>query len=133
MTTLRNPNGNCVAALQPAPGDLFTVTLLGGKIVFVRSADEYEQVLRFAESVAGQVAPPGGRPYTLKVIGMTLDEVLAFAGISRDDFAAGLKVGDAELRDLARRTCREVLLRSNDGAVRAEAMDLLTEMGALTQ
>ena len=128
MTTLRSPNGNCVAALQPAPGDLFTVTLLGAKVVFLKPADEYEQALRLAQTFADQV-PPVGRPFTVKVLGMSLDEVLAFMGISRDDFAAGLATDDAELRQLAEGTCKDVLRRSNDAAVRADAMDLLTDMG----
>lgn len=128
MTTLRSQNGNCVAALQPAPGDLFVVTTLSAKVVFVKPADEYEQALRLAQSLAEQVSPKG-RPFTVKVLGMSLDELLAFEGISRDEFAAGLKTNDAELRQLAESTCKDVLRRSNDAAVRADAMDLLTDMG----
>ena len=131
MTTLRSPNGNCVAALQPAPGDLFTVTLLKAKIVFVRSADEYEQSLRLAEAFAAQVAPPDGRPFTVKVLGMSLDEVLALQVISRESFAAGITTPDGELREMAERTCKDVLRRSDDAAVRADAMDLLTDLGVL--
>lgn len=131
MTTLRSRNGNCVAALQPAPGDLFTVTLLGGSVVFLRPADEYEDALRLAEAFAGSVAPPGGRPFTVKVLGMSLDELLAFQGISRAEFAAGIKTPDAELRQIAERFCVDVLRRSDDPAVRGAAMDILTDLGVL--
>lgn len=128
MTTLHSRNGNCFAALQPAPDDLFVVTTLSAKVVFVKPADEYEQALRLAQTLAEQV-PPVGRPFTVKVLGMSLDELLACMGISRADFAAGLRTDDAELRQLAESTCKEVLRRSDDATVRADAMDLLTDMG----
>lgn len=131
MTTLRSRNGNCVAALQPAPGDLFVVTLLGGKVVFVQPADEYEQALRLAGAFAEQATNPDGRPFTVKVHGMSLAELLAFKGISRDDFGAGLAEHDAELRAMAERTCKDVLRASNDAAVRSDAFDLLVSMGAI--
>ena len=131
MTTLRMTNGNCVAALQPAPGDLFVVITLCAKIVFVKPADEYEQALCLAQTFAGEV-PPVGRPFTVKVMGMSLDELLAFMGISREEFASSVTITDAELRELTKRTCKDVLRRSNDPAVRADAMDLLVATGALT-
>lgn len=131
MTTLHSRNGNCVAALQPALGDLFVVTLLGGKVVSVRPTDEYEQALGLAQAFADEAAGPDGRPYTVKVHGMSLAELLAFKGISRDDFAAGLAQQGAELRTIAERTCKEVLLSSNDAAVRRDAFDLLSSMGVM--
>lgn len=130
MTTIHSRNGNCVAALQPAPGDLFAVTLLGGRVVFVRPVDEYEQSLKLAEAFADQLAQPG-KPFTVKVHGMSLAELLAFKGISREDFAAGLVGDDAELRSLAESTCKSVLRDSNDAAVRHDAFDLLVSMGAM--
>lgn len=130
MTTLHSRNGNCVAALQPAPGDLFAVTLLAGRVVLVRPVGEYEQSLKLAEAFADQLAQPG-KPFTVKVHGMSLAELLAFKGISREDFAAGLVGDDAELRSLAESTCKRVLRDSNDAAVRHDAFDLLVSMGAM--
>jgi hypothetical protein len=129
MTTLHSRNGNCVAALQPSPGDLFVVTTIGAKVVFVKPVGEYEQALRLAETFSAQM--PVGKPFTVKVMGMSLDELLAFRGISRADFAAGLTIPDVELRELAESTCKDVLRRSNDAAVRADAMDLLADLGVL--
>lgn len=131
MTTLHSRNGNCVAALQPAPGDLFVVTLLGGRVVFVQPSDEYEQALRLAGAFAEQATNPDGRPFTVKVHGMSLAELLAFKGISRDDLAAGLATDEAELRTMAEQACKDALLNSGDAAVRRDAYDLLNSMGAL--
>ena len=90
-----------------------------------------EDALRLAEAFAGSVAPPGGRPFTVKVLGMSLDELLAFQGTTRAEFAAGIETPDAELRQLAERTCIDVLRRSDEPAVRGDAMDILTELGVL--
>lgn len=130
MTTLRSRNGNCVAALQPAPGDLFVVTMLGARVLFVQSSDDYERALRVAQRFA-DVTPPRDRPFTVKVMGMSLDEALAFIGVSRDDFAAGIEITDPDLRRLALSTCKDLLCRSDDAAVRADAMKILTDMGAI--
>lgn len=131
MTTLHSRNGNCVAALQPAPGDLFVVTLLAGRLALVRAAQDYEQVLSLAEAFADRTQAPDGRPFTIKVHGASLEELLLLQGISREDFAADMKAEEAEWRELAEQTCREVLRDSLDAAARREAYDLLCGMGVL--
>ena len=131
MTTLRMRNGNCVAALAPSPGDLFVVTAIGGKVVFLQGAHDYEKALRLAETFAEQMPPPN-RPFTVKVLGMSLDELLAFKGISRDEFAASISPeADVETRRLAVATCKEALRDCNDPAVRRDAYDLLVSIGEL--
>lgn len=131
MTNLRMRNGNCVAALAPSPGDLFVVTTIGGKVVFLQGADDYEKALRLAEAFAEQMSPKE-RPFTVKVLGMSLDELLAFKGVSRDDFVASISPeGDVEIRRFAVAACKEALRDCNDPAVRRDAYDLLVDMGEL--
>lgn len=132
MTTLRMRNVNCVTALAPCPGDLFVVTMLGGKVVFLQGADDYEKALRLAETFAEQMTHD--RPFTLKVVGLSLDELLAFKGISRDEFVAGISPeSDAEMTKLTVATCKEALRDCNDPAVRRDAYDLLVAMGELAR
>jgi hypothetical protein len=131
MTNLQMRNGNCVAALAPSPGDLFVVTTMGGKVVFLQGADDYEKALRLAEAFADQMPPPD-RPFTVKVLGMSLDELLAFKGISREEFVASISPeAHAEARQLAVAACKEALCDCNDSAVRRDAYHLLIGMGEL--
>lgn len=130
MTNLRMRNGNCVAALAPSPGDLFVVTTIGGKVVFLQGAEDYEKALRLAEAFAEQMQ--SDRPFTVKVLGMSLDELLAFKGISREEFVASVSPeADAEMRRSAVATCKEALRDCNDSAVRRDAYELLVRMGEL--
>lgn len=131
MTTIRMANGNCVAALQPSPGDLFVVTLLAGKVVFVQPADDYEKALRLAEAFADRMPPPG-RPFTVKVFGMSLPELVKFQGTTIEEIAASLP---AASRDddwkLAISTCQSALRDCDDAATRRDAYDILVQMGAM--
>ena len=133
MTTIRMANGNCVAALQPAPGDLFVVTLLAGKVVFIQPVADYEKALRLAEVFAGRVPPPG-RPFTVKVLGASVPELLALQGTTREALVASLTPETEEDdRQLILSTCREVLRDCDDAAARRDAFDLLIQMGASLQ
>ena len=131
MTTLRCRNGNCIAALQPAPGDLFVVTLIAGKVALFRAAQDYEQVLGLATAFAEKLPMPPGQAFTIKVLGASLAEMLRYQGVSRDDFIADMKGNEADFRALSVQTCREVLRDSQDKAARADAYDLLVGMGEL--
>lgn len=124
------PNGNHVAVLAPAPGDLFVVTTIGGKRVFVEPVSRYEKALEVAERFAR--ARTERRPYTIKVLCMSFSELLAHMGMTREDMAKTLSDEDAEAdRQAAIGTLKELLLTSNEPQVRAEAIDMLTEIGAL--
>jgi hypothetical protein len=116
--------------LQPAPGDLFVVTLLSGRIALVRPAQEYEQVLDLAQAFANRNTAASGTSFTIKVLGVSLNELLRLVGINRAAFQAHPKDDDAELCALAVRTCRDVLRDSQDAAARRDAFDLLVNMGA---
>jgi hypothetical protein len=130
VTTLHSRSGNCVAALQPAPGDLFVVVLIAGRLALVRAAQDYEQVLRLAHAFAEGAQPRDGRPVTIKVLGTSLAEFLLLSRMDRAAFEAGMGDDEAEFRKLAEQTCRDVLLNSMDPAARSDAYDLLAGMGA---
>jgi len=133
MTTIRMTSGNAVAAMPPAPGDLFVVTLLAGKVVFVQPADEYGKALSLAEAFAGRV-PASGQPFVVKVLGASFPELLAWQGTTQEAVAAALPPETAEAdRQLILDACRHVLRDCDDATVRRDAYDLLLQMGALLQ
>ena len=128
MTIIRCRNGNCIAALQPSRDDLFVVTILRGQMISIRPGDEYEAALRVARAFADGVQMPPRSTITVKLFGMSLDEVLAFKRIDRGEFVRGLTTSDADLRSLIEEACRSVLLGSNDSAARCDAMEILDDL-----
>lgn len=133
MTTIRMTNGNAVAAMPPAPDDLFVVTLLHGRAVFVQPADKYGEALSLAEAFAVRMQAPD-RPYTVKVLGASFRELLAWLGTTQAEVAASLPPETAEQdRQLILSTCRHLLRDCNDLTARREAYDLLLQMGASLQ
>ena len=124
------PNGNRVAALAPGPDDLFVVTTIGGRRVTVQPVADYPKAIKTAEAFARETDTP--RPLTVKVLCMSLRELLAHMGTTIGDFAAGLSPEvDKEFRHLAIQTCMEALHANTDAATRADAVELLTGLGAL--
>lgn len=67
MTNIWSRNLNCVSAMAPSPDDLFVVTTLFGKRVFVQPIHEYEAALRVAQAFADYVQHP--RPGDGKMTG----------------------------------------------------------------
>jgi hypothetical protein len=117
-----------VATMAPGPGDLFVVTTLGGKRVFVEPTDQYERAVRVAESIARRVVHD--RPVIIRVLPMTLAELLAHMGTTREQLAQGASPeDDAADRKLIIDTCMAVLRECNDAAVRTDAYNLLVSMG----
>jgi hypothetical protein len=132
MTNIWTPNGNRVAALAPGPGDLFVVGMLFGKRVFVWPITDYDRAITTTQAFARQITQP--RPFTIKVLPMSLDELLAHMGMTRAELAAGVSPAmEQEFRQLGIEACMKVLRECNEPQVRAEAVDLLTSMGALGQ
>jgi hypothetical protein len=124
------PNGNCVAAVGPAPGDLFVVTTIGGKRVLVEPVTYYEKALALAEAFARATTQP--RPFTIKVLCMTFGELIAHMGHKREDYADALSPEDAERdRQANISACMDLLRTCNDPQVRADALDILKKMGAI--
>lgn len=132
MTNIWTPTGNRVAALAPGPDDLFVVTTLFGKRVFVEPIGDYDKALRLAEAFASRTTQP--RPFTIKVLCMSFAELLAHMGTTREEYAKHLTPEEAESdRKLAISACMDMLRTCNDPAVRADALEILTSMGVLPQ
>lgn len=124
------PNGNHVAALGPAPGDLFVVTTIGGKRVFVEPVSQYGKAVQLAEAFARATTQP--RPFTIKVLCMSFSELLAHMGTTREECAKHLSPEDAEAdRKAAIRACTELLRTSNESQVREDALQILKDMGVM--
>jgi hypothetical protein len=123
-------NGNCVAALPPAPGDLFVVATLFGERVFIKPVGEYGRAIEIAEAFAR--ATTHLRPFTIKVLSMTFGELIAHMGHTREEYAKLLTPEDAERdRKAAVDACMNILRTSNEPQVRAEALEILKQMGAI--
>jgi hypothetical protein len=124
------PNGNHVSVLPPSPDDLFVVTTIGGKRVFVEAISKYESAIRTAEAFARATTQP--RPFTVKVLCMTFAELLTHMGHRREDYAKLLTPEDAEAdRQAAIRHCMDMLRNCNEPQVRADALEILKELGAI--
>ncbi len=119
-------NSDYVAAHPPIPGDIFVVTTIYGKRVAVQSVGDYERAAATARAYASKLRRP------IKVLCMSLHELLAFMGISAADFAAGISPElDQELRQSAIDACYSAMRECPDPSVRADAYELLIEMGVV--
>jgi len=123
---------NRIATMAPGPGDLFVVTTMFGKPVLVEPVDQYDRAVRVAEGFARRLRHD--RPLTIRVMGMSLHELLAFMGITEAELAAGIspKV-EGEFRQLAIDACMGALRECNEPTVRKDAFDLLIKLGILKQ
>jgi len=122
---------NRVATMAPGPGDLFVMTTLDGKRVFVEPIDQYDRAVRIAEGFARRIVHD--RPVIIRVLPMSLPEMLAHMRMPPEKLAAGLDADDGADRKLITDTCMAALRESSDQHVRAEAFALLTSMGVLGQ
>ena len=108
MTNIWTPNGNRVAALAPGPGDLFVVTTMFGKRVFVQPIGNYDRAVKIAEAFARQMTQE--RPFTIKVLPMSFSELLArlhaLQRRGKQQEPDVLKVADLEVQLLRRRVER---------------------------
>jgi len=124
------PNGNNVSVLPPSPGDLFVVTTIDGKRVFVEAISKYASAVSTAEAFARATTQP--RAFTVKVLCMSFAELLAHMGHTREDYVKRLTPEDAEAdRQAAIRHCMDMLRTCNEPQVRADALDILKELGAI--
>jgi hypothetical protein len=124
------PNGNHVSALPPSPGDLFVVGTLFGERVFIKPISEFGKAVELAETFAR--ATTHSRPFTIKVLSMTFGELLAHMGMTREEVAQQLSPEDAERdRQANIDACMGLLRTSNEPQVRADALDILKQMGAM--
>lgn len=125
-------NGNCVSTMSPAPDDLFVVTTLFGKRVFVQPIADYEAALTVAQAFANYVQHP--RPIVVKLLCLTHTEMTDAMGVDPATLFEGqTPEHEAEWRHAVVTACKTALVKSPLVAVRADAMQLLMNMGDMTQ
>lgn len=122
--------GHRVASMEPGPGDLFVVTTIGGKRALVEPIVQYERAVRIADAFARRLRHE--RPVTIRVLPMSAEELLAHMGLSREQLARGsTPEDDTADRKLVIDTCMAAIRDCPDPAVRADALGLLTSLGAM--
>ena len=109
---------------EPGPQDLFLVILVNGKRASIQSVEDYDRWRWAAERLAEQ------QQCQVKVLPMTGDEMMNFYGISPQPPQPIANL-DREFREQAVRNCLDVLRECGSQKDRAQALDLLTKMGAL--
>ncbi len=115
-----------VVWVEPLSRDHFVVTFVEGRRVWIHPATAYQRVRASAQALASKVKRP------VKVLPVTIDELIGFMNIDLADLAASLSPDDAEQdRRLVIDTATEILRECNDSAVRKEAYDLLVKMGEI--
>ncbi len=122
--------GHRVATLAPSPGDVFVLTTLFGRRVFVQPVTEYEQAVRRAQAFVRRLVHAGH--VTVKVICLTLPEAQAMGYAPDDLFQDQTPEAEAEMRQLAVSASMDALRNSPDATVRLDAMKLLNDLGVLT-
>ena len=109
---------------EPGPQDLFLVILVNGQRASIQSVEDYDRWRWAAEQLAEQ------QQCQVKVLPMTGDEMMNFYGISPQPPQPIANL-DREFREQAVRNCLDVLRECGSQKDRAQALDLLTKMGAL--
>lgn len=124
MSAWENPHRTVTA--EPLQTDHVVVTLVDGRRASVQPAHHYERVRDAAQNVAKET---GCR---VKVLPMTIIELMNFMGVDAAAFAANLtEAEEAGLRRATVTACKEALREADDASVRKEAYDLLVGMGEL--
>lgn len=123
------PHGNRVASCPPGHGDVFCVTTLLGKRVFLETVADYAEALDRANRFIAVTKHTS--PLTVRVMCLSLVEAQAM-GFVPDDLAQDqTPAEEAETRQLVVNTLLDVLRKSNEAAPRAEAIQLLQAMKEL--
>lgn len=120
--------GGRVATMAPGPGDVMVLTTVGGKRVLMHTVEQYDHALKLAQAAALRMSP---MPVTIRVMGLSLAEAQAM-GLAPDDlFQDMTPEDDAQMRRIVVNTLHAVLRDCNEPQPRAEAMQLLRQMGEL--
>ncbi len=132
---MRNPwsqDGNLVAILEPGPRDLFVVTMIDGKQILAEQISEFDTAHKRARRIAA--AHEGKcKPFTVKVVSMSLEELLAFQGIEYAAFAEHIQnsMSDEEARKMCAESFFSVLRDSDDQRIREQALEGLKTLGVM--
>lgn len=121
--------GNTVVALPPSRDDLFVLVTIEGKVALNWPITEFNKAVRIAEAFARRSRPAS--PVTIKVLCLSCAEVQAMGFVAGDLFANETPEEEAEMRQACLQNCFAMLRESSDAAVRADALEILSELGAM--
>ena len=128
--TLWGARGNDVAVLPPSHGDLFVLTTVFGRSVFLDPITHYEQAVRRAHDLADRIVHP--EPVVIKVLSLSALESCKLHDIDAATlFADQTPEQEAEMRRQIITNCHDVLRNCPDAKVRSDALKLLTDIGAI--
>lgn len=120
---------NTVAVLPPNKGDLFVVVMVQGRVALTWAVAEYERAVQVAQGFARKLREP--QPVALKVLCLTMTEAEGLGIVPGNLFAGQTPRQAAEWRQVVIASMREVLRDCDDPKVRADALKLLTNLGAI--
>lgn len=128
----RPGNNIHITHMTPAPGDLFCCVTVNGDLALTRTIDRHHQVLTWLDGFA-YAQPTQAKPVVIKVLCLTLHEMVRFGFVSADALAAGRAdpERDAEDRQFVLNTLWRLVRESNTRDVRNDALKLLREFGGL--
>lgn len=126
---LWSAGANLVVALPPSPGDVFVVTTIEGRRVLIDTVDGYSRVLRIADAFVRRFR--SDRPVTVKVLCLSLWEARAMGYVPASLFHDQTPCEGETVRRAVVNTCTDALRHSDDARVRAEALQLLNDLGAM--
>lgn len=126
---LWGPGDNHVVTLPPSPGDLFAVTTVGGKLVLLNTIDEYDKAVSTAQAFTHHWR--ADQPVTIKVLCLSGREAIAMGYLPAPPFRNETPEQQAEARQFAVTNLWRIIRDSNEPEPRAEALDLLRELGEL--
>ncbi len=122
--------GNHVAVLPPSPGDLLVLTTVYGRRVSLDHIGHFEQAVRRAHAMADRVVHPV--PVVIKVLCLTTLESCKLHGIDPATlFADETPEQEAQMRQGIITSMTQLLHTSSAPRVRADALKLLTDIGAI--
>jgi hypothetical protein len=123
------PHGNRVASSPPGHGDVFCVTTLLGKRVFLETIADYAAALDRANRFIAVTKHTS--PLTVRVMCLSLVEAQAMGFVPDNLVQDQTPAEQAADRELVVTTLMDVLRKSNEAAPRAEAIQLLRAMKEL--
>lgn len=118
-----------VATLPPSHGDLFCVTTVQGRQVFLGPITCFDAAVRRANAFARRVVHP--EPLVVKVVCLSMAEVLVLGLAPADLFANETPEQEAEMRQAVVTACHDALRNCPDAKVRSDALKLLSDIGAI--
>lgn len=122
--------GNRVVVLPPTEGDVFVAIAIGGSAAVLWPVNEYDRAVEVAQRFTRRLRT--AQPVTIKVLCVTLAEAQRFGFVPTGTMPSQTPQEDAEDRQFVIRTLWAIVLNSNEAKPRADALDLLKQLGATT-